>query len=91
MKPVASQQLAVLRAKNIIAGRKEGTSVRYLVRDPLIGELLTVARRIFNNHLVGTPGICASSSDRGVVGKHSQHTPAGWLTRSIGVSFSVWA
>lgn len=52
--PVVSQQLAVLRATNIVAGRKEGASVRYTVRDPLIGELLKTARRIFNNHLVGT-------------------------------------
>jgi DNA-binding transcriptional ArsR family regulator len=52
--PVVSQQLAVLRANNIVAGRKEGVSVRYSVRDPLIGELLSTARRIFNNHLVGT-------------------------------------
>jgi DNA-binding transcriptional ArsR family regulator len=55
--PVVSQQLAVLRAKNIVAGRKERTSVRYFVRDPLIGDLLMVARRIFNNHLVGTQGL----------------------------------
>jgi DNA-binding transcriptional ArsR family regulator len=55
--PVVSQQLAVLRAKNIVTGRKEGTSVRYLVCDPLIGELLAVARRIFNNHLVGSQGL----------------------------------
>lgn len=55
--PVVSQQLAVLRAKHIVAGRKEGTSVRYVVCDPLIGELLGVARRIFNNHLVGTQGL----------------------------------
>ena len=52
--PVVSQQLAVLRSTNIVTGRKEGVSVRYTVRDPLIGELLSVARRIFNNHLVGT-------------------------------------
>lgn len=52
--PVVSQQLAVLRANNIVTGRKEGVSVRYSVRDPLIGELLTTARRIFDNHLVGT-------------------------------------
>jgi DNA-binding transcriptional ArsR family regulator len=52
--PVVSQQLAVLRSTNIVPGRKEGVSVRYTVRDPLIGELLGVARRIFNNHLVGT-------------------------------------
>ena len=55
--PVVSQQLAILRAKNIVAGRKEGTSVRYLVCDPLIGDLLGVARQIFNNHLVGTQGL----------------------------------
>src|SRR5689334_18546766 len=52
--PVVSQQLAVLRSNNIVSGRKQGVSVRYAVRDPLIGELLETARRIFNNHLVGT-------------------------------------
>src|SRR6476659_2399438 len=52
--PVVSQQLAVLRSTNIVAGRKEGVSVRYAVRDPLIGTLLDTARQIFNNHLVGT-------------------------------------
>ena len=52
--PVVSQQLAVLRANNIVSGRKEGVSVRYTLRDPLIGSLLDTARRIFNNHLVST-------------------------------------
>jgi DNA-binding transcriptional ArsR family regulator len=52
--PVVSQQLAVLRAHRIVVGTKTGASVRYAVRDPLIGDLLDVARRIFNNHLVGT-------------------------------------
>jgi ArsR family transcriptional regulator len=52
--PVVSQQLAVLRANNIVSGRKEGVSVRYAVRDPLIGRLLDTARQIFNNRLVAT-------------------------------------
>lgn len=52
--PVVSQQLGVLRTSNIVIGRKEGVSVRYAVRDPLLAELLDAARRIFNNHLVGT-------------------------------------
>src|SRR5688572_479621 len=52
--PVVSQQLAVLRGTNIVAGKKEGVSVRYALRDPLIAQLLDVARQIFNNHLVGT-------------------------------------
>jgi DNA-binding transcriptional ArsR family regulator len=49
-----SQQLAVLRAKNIVRARKEGTTVRYAVVDPLIGDLLDVARGIFNRQLIGT-------------------------------------
>ena len=50
--PVVSQQLAVLRAKNIVTSRKVGTTVRYALSDPLITKLLSVAREIFNNHLV---------------------------------------
>jgi ArsR family transcriptional regulator len=49
-----SQQLAVLRAKNIVSTRKEGTTVRYAVVDPLVGDLLDVARGIFNKQLIGT-------------------------------------
>lgn len=52
--PVVSQQLAVLRSSNIVSGRKEGVSVRYAVRDPLVGTLLETARHIFNNQLIGT-------------------------------------
>ena len=55
--PVVSQQLAVLRAKNVVSTRKAGTTVRYAVRDPLVGDLLKVARDIFNNHLVGRQGL----------------------------------
>src|SRR3954463_4362719 len=36
---VVSQQLAVLRSSNIVSGRKQGVSVRYGVRDPLVGVL----------------------------------------------------
>ncbi len=52
--PIVSQQLAVLRAKNIVTPRKVGTTVRYALSDPLITKLLSVARAIFNNHLVDT-------------------------------------
>jgi len=52
--PMVSQQLAVLRAKNLVAATKTGTSVHYAVRDPLIHELLMTARAIFNNRLVDT-------------------------------------
>ncbi|HET7341542.1 MAG TPA: metalloregulator ArsR/SmtB family transcription factor [Methylomirabilota bacterium] len=52
--PVVSQQLAVLRAKNIVRARKDGTTVYYALGDPEIRALLAAARRIFNNQLIGT-------------------------------------
>lgn len=52
-----SQQLTVLRNKNIVTGTKEGNQVIYSLRDPMIIELLAVARQIFNNHLVDTISI----------------------------------
>jgi DNA-binding transcriptional ArsR family regulator len=47
-----SQQLAVLRNKNVVVGTKDGTTVVYALRDPLIKELLGVTKQIFDNHLV---------------------------------------
>ena len=47
-----SQQLAVLRSRDIVVGRKEGNNVYYSVRDPEIFRLLDVAKKIFNNHLI---------------------------------------
>jgi DNA-binding transcriptional ArsR family regulator len=47
-----SQQLSVLRNKNVVSGIKEGTNVIYSLRDPLIKDLLAVAKQIFDNHLV---------------------------------------
>jgi len=52
--PLVSQQLAILRAKNIVTTRKVGTTVKYALSDRLITKLLSVAREIFNNHLVDT-------------------------------------
>ncbi|MCM3568000.1 helix-turn-helix transcriptional regulator [Neobacillus mesonae] len=49
-----SQQLQVLRAKNIVSGTKDGNKVIYTLKDPMIIELLAVAKQIFNNHLVDT-------------------------------------
>ena len=48
-----SQQLAVLRVRNIVVGRKCGSSVFYSVSDPALFKLLDSAKEIFNNHLVG--------------------------------------
>jgi DNA-binding transcriptional ArsR family regulator len=48
-----SQQLAILRVRNIVVGRKSGSNVYYCVSDRTLFKLLDVAKNIFNNHLVG--------------------------------------
>ncbi|MFN8591029.1 MAG: metalloregulator ArsR/SmtB family transcription factor [Thermomicrobiales bacterium] len=47
-----SQQLAVLRSRQLVAGRKDGASVYYSVTDPLLFSLLDTARAIFNAQLL---------------------------------------
>ena len=49
----ASQQLAVLRNRNIVVTRKEGANVYYAVSDKSIFKLLDAAKEIFNHQLVG--------------------------------------
>lgn len=49
-----SQQLAVLRSRNIVVTERRGTTVIYSVRDTDLFELLDVARRIFNGSLSDT-------------------------------------
>jgi ArsR family transcriptional regulator len=55
--PVVSQQLAVLRSQGIVSAHKEGVTMRYALRDPLVGALLDVARRIFDNRLGTSTGL----------------------------------
>lgn len=47
-----SQQLAVLRSRNLVVSRKQGNFVFYAVRDPAIFNVLDAALEVFNNHLV---------------------------------------
>jgi ArsR family transcriptional regulator len=54
-----SQQLAVLRNRNIVVGRKEGLNVYYSVRDTTVFKLLDVAKQIFNNHLIDVKAMLA--------------------------------
>lgn len=52
--PLVSQQLAVLRGRELVSTRKSGANVVYALRDPLLSDLLAVARRIFENRLTDT-------------------------------------
>lgn len=47
-----SQQLAVLRSRNLVTSRKQGNYVFYSIRDPAIFKILDAALEVFNNHLV---------------------------------------
>ena len=47
-----SQQLAILRMKNLVDTRLAGTVIYYRLRDPQINDLLDAARRIFEAHVV---------------------------------------
>ena len=50
--PNVSQQLAVLKSKNLVASRKQGNNIYYSCIDPTVFELLDIAKKIFNNHLI---------------------------------------
>jgi ArsR family transcriptional regulator len=47
----ASQHLAVLRAKQIVVGKKHGNQVFYSLRDPILGKVLNLMRQYFQAHL----------------------------------------
>ncbi len=47
-----SQQLAVLRSRNMVTARKNGLNVYYSVRDITVFKLLDIAKQIFNNQLI---------------------------------------
>ena len=68
--PIVSQQLGRLRASGIVVRRKQGPSTLYAVADPMIGDLLRVARQILNRHLVGV-----SSLLRELTRDAAQHRP----------------
>jgi len=51
--PIVSQQLARLRASGVVTTAKSGTTVTYALADPLLKDLLRVAKDILNRRLTG--------------------------------------
>src|SRR5713101_7697662 len=47
-----SQQLAILRMKNLVDTRREGNVIFYRLRDRQVNKLLDVARHIFEAHVI---------------------------------------
>jgi ArsR family transcriptional regulator len=54
-----SQQLGIMRRANLVHSRKEGATVVYSVSNPMIFELLDVARKILTSSLVETRDLLA--------------------------------
>jgi DNA-binding transcriptional ArsR family regulator len=54
-----SQQLGVLRRAGLVTTRKEGSSVIYALKDPLVAELLLVAKRFLLRSLTETSDLLA--------------------------------
>jgi len=53
----ASQHLAVLRSKYLVATRKDGNQIFYRLRDPLLADVLEAVRTYFHAHLHGALAI----------------------------------
>jgi DNA-binding transcriptional ArsR family regulator len=54
-----SQQLGVLRRAGLVVTRKEGSSVYYALRDPLVADLLAVAKQLLLKTLTETHDLLA--------------------------------
>ena len=59
-----SQQLGVLRRAGLVTTRKEGSTVHYAIRDPLVAELLLVAKRLLRMSLADTRTLLAGLGGR---------------------------
>jgi ArsR family transcriptional regulator len=59
-----SQQLGVLRRAGLVSSRKEGQSVYYSLKDPLIADLLAVARQLLISSLTETRDLLADLHDQ---------------------------
>jgi ArsR family transcriptional regulator len=73
--PIVSQQLARLRGSGIVVARKHGQVARYTVADPMIADLLQVAKQILNRHLVGVQSLLRELKDDRSTGAQSRRRP----------------
>jgi DNA-binding transcriptional ArsR family regulator len=58
-----SQQLAILRMKNLVDTRRKGNVIFYRLRDRQVNKLLDVARQIFEAHVVQLQSISGGQEE----------------------------
>ncbi|MGE5176652.1 MAG: ArsR/SmtB family transcription factor [Hyphomicrobiales bacterium] len=61
--PTISRHLAILRAKRIVASRKDGNQVLYSLRDPILKRVLDLMRRYTVKHLAEDVSLLAELED----------------------------
>lgn len=75
-----SQQLAILRMKNLVDTRRAGTSIYYRLRDAQISQVLDAARAIFDAHVIDLRSIAADAE------QEEEEAAAAAATRAAGAS-----
>ena len=58
-----SQQLGVLRRAGVVTARKDGNTVIYMLRDPLVADLLAVAKQLLLASLTQTRDLLDDLAD----------------------------
>lgn len=58
-----SQQLAILRMKNLVDTRRKGNVIFYRLRDRQVNKLLDVARQIFEAHVIQLQSFTGGQED----------------------------
>ncbi|QSO53628.1 winged helix-turn-helix transcriptional regulator [Alicyclobacillus curvatus] len=66
-----SQQLAVMRTRQLVDARKQGTSVFYTVRDELVFQIMDIARQMFQNHVTNMQSILEDQDHLSEAGRSS--------------------
>ena len=78
----ASQQLGMLRQQGVVDSRRADGTVYYRIKEPLVGELLDVGRRIFAHQVRDLQGLLAADARVTRVRREKRNTVRRGATRS---------
>jgi ArsR family transcriptional regulator len=73
----ASQHLAILRARHVVANRKAGNQVFYSIRDPALIEVLDILRRYFYSQLSSTVSMLEEAGQAEAASPHTVRPASG--------------
>ncbi len=82
--PIVSQQLARLKASGIVIGRKQGAATYYALVDPMVSSLLSIAKQVLNQQLVGAQSLLKELQDDPHAQGRPRRSPRRIATRRAG-------